>query len=157
MFCSVVLCKPTLLWWLPGLVHTVAPRGCSLLAPDRGLNLFLLGRTSETPTTTTSHKSIAIRLPFVLQYASNLYCSSFGAPMLRGKGVLSVLLPFVSQYAPHLYCNTPPICIAVLLGKSWWLWSLGCSPLTGDVGTCGQTQAFRLGPPPPTPPKNRYI
>ena len=31
----------------------------------------------------------------------------------------------------HLYCNTPPICIAVLLGKSWWLWSPGCSPNTG--------------------------
>ena len=42
--------------------------------------------------------------------------------------ILSVLLPFVSQYASHLYCNTPPICIAILLGKSWWLWSPECSP-----------------------------
>ena len=42
--------------------------------------------------------------------------------------ILSVLLPFVSQYASRLYCNTPPICIAVLLGKSWRLWSPGCSP-----------------------------
>ena len=41
---------------------------------------------------------------------------------------MSVLLPFVSQYASHLYCNTPPICIAILLGKSWWLWSPECSP-----------------------------
>ena len=43
--------------------------------------------------------------------------------------MLSVLLPFVSQYASHLYCNTPPISIAALLGKSWWLWSPGCSPV----------------------------
>ena len=42
---------------------------------------------------------------------------------------LSVLLPFVSQYASHLYRNMPPICIAILLGKSWWLWSPGCSPI----------------------------
>ena len=41
--------------------------------------------------------------------------------------ILSVLLPFVSLYASHLYCNTPPICIAVLLGDLWWLWSPGCS------------------------------
>ena len=72
-----------------------------------------------------------IRLPFVLQYASTLYCSAFGATELSGKGNTSVLLPFVSQYAFHLYCNTPPICIAILLGKSWWLWSPGCSPLQG--------------------------
>ena len=95
---------------------------------------LLAGENSEEcqkpPTTTTSQKSIAIRLPFVLQYASNLYCSGFGAPTLWGKGILSVLLPFVSQYASHLYCNTPPICIAVLLGKSWWLWSPECSPKT---------------------------
>ena len=37
-------------------------------------------RMSETPTTTTSQKSIAVRLQFVLQYASNLYC--FDAPTL---------------------------------------------------------------------------
>ena len=42
--------------------------------------------------------------------------------------MLSVLSPLVSQYAPHLYCNTPSICIAVLLGHFWWLWSPGCSP-----------------------------
>ena len=84
---------------------------------------------SETPTTTTSQKSIAIHLQFVSQYASNLYCSGFGAPTLWGKGnTVSSPPPFVSQYAPHLYCNTLPICIAVLLGKSWWLWSPGCSP-----------------------------
>ena len=64
---------------------------------------------------------------FVLQYASNLYCSAFGATELSGKGSTSVLLPFVPQYASHLYCNTPPICIAILLGKSWWLWSPGYS------------------------------
>ena len=65
------------------------------------------------------------------QYASNLYCSAFGATELSGKGNTSVLLPFVSQYASHLYCNTPPICIAMFLGKSWWLWSPGCSPKIG--------------------------
>ena len=83
---------------------------------------------SETPTTTTSQKSIAIRLPFVLQYASHLYRSTFVPLGSKEREILSVLLPFVSQYASHLYCNTPPICIAVLLGKSWWLWSPGCSP-----------------------------
>ena len=41
-----------------------------------------LRRMAETPTTTTSQKSIAIHLPFVLQYASNLYCSAFGPPRL---------------------------------------------------------------------------
>ena len=85
-------------------------------------------RISETLATTTSQKSIAIHLQFVLQYASNLYCNAFGATGLSGKGTTSVLLPFVSQYASHLYRNTPPICIAILLGKSWWLWSPGCSP-----------------------------
>ena len=56
-----------------------------------------------------------MHLQFVLQYASNLYCSAFGAPTLGGKEILSVLHPFVSQYASHLYCNTPPIRIAALL------------------------------------------
>ena len=82
-------------------------------------------RKSETTTTTTSQRSIAIRLQFVLQYASNVYCNT--PPMciaislvpLRSEAreILSVLIPFVSQYASHLYCNTPPICIAVLLGN----------------------------------------
>ena len=93
-------------------------------------------RMSETPTTTTSHKSIAIHLQFVLQYAANLYCSTppicilqcFRCHWALRKGNFSVTLPFVSQYASHLYRNTPPICIAILFGKSWWLWSPGCSP-----------------------------
>ena len=89
---------------------------------------FKFRRMSETPTTTTCQKSIAIHLPFVLQCASNLYCSTFGATELSGKGKTSVLLPFVSPYASHLYRHTPPICIAMLLGKSWWLWSPGYSP-----------------------------
>ena len=83
--------------------------------------LRLVRRLSETPTSTTSQKSIAIHLQFVLQYASNLYCSAFDAPELWGKGNTSVRLPFVSQYASHLYRNT--------FGKSWWLWSPGCSPI----------------------------
>ena len=53
--------------------------------------------------------------------------------------ILSVLLPFVSQYASHLYCNTLLICIAVPLGKSWWLWSPGCSPFLG--GSCGKSRS----------------
>ena len=58
----------------------------------------------------------AIRLQFVLKY--------FWCPIRpEEREMLSVLLPFVSQYAFHLHCNTPPICVAVLLGKSWWLWS----------------------------------
>ena len=63
-------------------------------------------RMSETPTTTTFQKSIAVHLQFVLQYASNLYCSAFGAIELSGKGNTSVRRPFVSQHASHLYCNT---------------------------------------------------
>ena len=82
---------------------------------------------SETPTTTTSQKSIAIHLPFVSQYAS-ICIAVLSVPLCsEEREVLSVLLPFVSQYVSHLYCNTPPIRIAVLLGKSWWLWSPGCS------------------------------
>ena len=61
---------------------------------------------SETPTTTTSQKSIAIHLQFVLQYASNLYCSASGAPTLSEKGNtvstppigIVIRLPFVLQY-----------------------------------------------------------
>ena len=70
---------------------------------------------SETPTTTTSQKSIAIHLQFVLQHASYLYCSAFGATGLSGKGNTSEILPFVSQYASHFYRSTPPICIAIRL------------------------------------------
>ena len=86
-------------------------------------------------------KSIAIHLQFVLQHASNLYCST--PPIciavllvpLRSeeREILSVLLPFVSQYASHLYYNTPPIWITVLLRKSWWLWSPGCSPHMSQI------------------------
>ena len=67
-------------------------------------------RMSETPTTTTSQKSIEIHLQLVLQYASNLYCRTFGAPKLWGKGnavstppiCAAVPLPFALQYASHL-------------------------------------------------------
>ena len=69
---------------------------------------------------------IAIRFQFVLQ--------CFWCPYTLRKGKYCVvLLSFVSQYASHLYCNTPPIRIAVLLGKSWWLWSPGCSPKKGSL------------------------
>ena len=91
---------------------------------------------SETPTTTTSEKSIAICLQFVLQYTSNLYCSAFGT-LSPGEGekiqysshlYRSAPPICVSQYASHLYRSMPPICIAMLWGKSWWLWSPECSP-----------------------------
>ena len=106
--------------------------GCAVLLTSTPLTLYFqqikVRRMSETPTTTTSQKSIAIRLPFVSQYASHLYRSTFVPLGSKEREILSVLLPFVSQYASHLYCNTPPICIAILLGKSWWLWSPDCSP-----------------------------
>ena len=59
-------------------------------------------------------ESIAVPFPFVLQYASHLYCSAFGALTLWGKGntvstppiCIAVLLPFVLQYASHLYRST---------------------------------------------------
>ena len=67
----------------------------------------------ETPTTTTSQKSIAIHL-FILQYASKLYCSAFGVPTLWGKGntvstppiCIAGCPPFALQYASHLYRST---------------------------------------------------
>ena len=37
-------------------------------------------------------------------------------PSKQRQAVLSVLLPFVLQYASHVYCNAPPICIAELRG-----------------------------------------
>ena len=75
-------------------------------------------------------KSIAIHLQFVLQYASNLYCSAFGAIELSGKGSTSVLFPYVSQYASHLYRNTPLICMAICLPfVSQYCWE--------DLGGCG--------------------
>ena len=51
-------------------------------------------------------KNIAIHLQFVLQYASNLYCSTTRAPTLWGKGstvrappiCVAIRLPFLSQY-----------------------------------------------------------
>ena len=62
---------------------------------------------SETPTTTTSQKSIAIHLQFVLQYASKCHCALrkgkyFSTPPICIAG----RLPFASQYASHLYRNT---------------------------------------------------
>ena len=79
-------------------------------------------RMSETPTTATSQKSISIHFQFVLQYASNLYCSGFGAPTTLRKGntvstpliciavrlpiCIAIRLPFVLQYASHLYRST---------------------------------------------------
>ena len=90
---------------------------------------------SETPTTTTSQK--------VSQYASHLYRSTFVPLGSKEREILSVLLPFVSQYASHLYCNTPPICIAVLLGKSWWLWSPDCSPEKARVRVFGKDKVLR--------------
>ena len=47
-----------------------------------GLSRSKCRSMSETPTTTTSQKSIAIHLQFVLQCSSKLYCNAFGAPTL---------------------------------------------------------------------------
>ena len=87
-------------------INVVRPLSCDAFPSFRIM--------SETPTTTTFQKSIAIRLQFVLQYASNLYRSAFGAPSLRGKGntvstppiCIAVRLPFVLQYASHWYRST---------------------------------------------------
>ena len=99
-----------------------------------------LRRTSETPTTTTSQKSIAIHLQFVLQ-SPPICIAVLSVPLhSEEREILSVLLPFVSQYASHLHRNTPPICIAVLLGKSWWWWSPGCL----------QNRLCMIAPPPPS-------
>ena len=79
--------------------------------------VFCLAQSEEcqkTPTTTTSQKSIAIHLPFVLQYASNFVPQYFWCPYALRKGntvstppiCSAVRLPFVLQYASHLYRNT---------------------------------------------------
>ena len=87
-------------------------------------------------------KSIAIHLPFVLQYASNLYRSAFGAPTLWGKGntvstppiCIAVRLPFVLQYASHLYRNIfAKILVVVVTGmfpNTILMVSLLCGRLT---------------------------
>ena len=98
----------------------------------------LVRRMSETPTTTTSQKSIAIRPQFVLQYAPNLYCIAFGATEFPGKGNSSVLPPFVLQYASHLYRSTSPICIAIRLPfVSQYFWE--------NLGGCGHRDVLHLG------------
>ena len=107
-------------------------QGCSSLAkrikPWKTKRNPIFQKSVRNPNHHYFSKSIAIHLQiFVLQYASNLYCSAFGAPTLGGKG--NTVLLCVSQYAFHLYRNMPPICIAVLLGKSWWRWSPGCFPI----------------------------
>ena len=87
-------------------------------------------RMSETPTTTTSQKSIAIRLQFVLQYSSSLYCSTFGPLRCEEREILSVLLPFASQYVP-------PILIAIRLPfVSQYSWE--------NLGGCGRRDVPHL-------------
>ena len=69
-------------------------------------------------------KSIAKHLRFVLQYASNLYCSAFSVP-------LSSREREIPQYSSHLYRSTPPICIAIRLPfVSQCFWE--------NLGGCGQ-------------------
>ena len=86
--------------------RTNPPRGVFSVVGCGGVCNMWPPRMSETPTTTASQKSIAICLQFLLQDASNLYWSTFGALLSEEREILSVLLPFVSQYASHLYCNT---------------------------------------------------
>ena len=108
----------------------------------RVLKVSLVSRMSETPTTTTSRKSIAIRLQFVItpsiciavllvpyglrkgkycQYSSHVYRS---APLI----CIAIRLPFVSQYfweniggcghrdVPHLALEQPQTCTSATLG-----------------------------------------
>ena len=97
---------------------------------------------------------IAIRLQCVVQ--------CFRCPYALRKGrYCPVLLPFVSQYASLLYCSTPPIRIAVLLGKSWWLRSPGCSPKESKTESksriCASPVPFLFPPSPPLPsPRNGF-
>ena len=64
-----------------------------------------------------------LHLQSVQQHAPDLYRRAFLASKLRKKGNPAVRLPFVLQYASHLYGSTPPICTAVLLEKYWGLGS----------------------------------
>ena len=56
-------------------------------------------------------------------YAPHLYRRTFLASKLRRKGNPAIRLPFVLQYASHLYGSTPPSCTAVPLEKYWGLGS----------------------------------
>ena len=85
--------------------------------------LNLVGNVSETPTSTTCLKSTAVHLQFVRQCVPHLHRRTFLASKLRRKGNPAIRLPFVLQYASHLYGSTPPICTAVLLEKYWGLGS----------------------------------
>ena len=89
----------------------------------------LFGRTSETPTTTTSQK--------VSQYTSHLYCNT--PPIC----IAVLLVPLGSkerekcQYSSHLYRSTPPICIAIHLPfVSQYFWE--------NLGGCGHRDVPQL-------------
>ena len=71
------------------------------------------------------------------QYTSNLYCNALPIciAVLRcpyatrkekycqySSQCIAVRLPFVLQYTSHSYRSS--------LGKSWWLWSAECSPVS---------------------------
>ena len=54
------------------------------------------------------------------------YCNTSSLYLQYASNCIAVLLPYVSRYASHLYRTTPPIYIARIWGKYWWLGS----PLT---------------------------
>ena len=78
---------------------------------------------------------IARRLQFILQ--------CFQCPCTLRKAKHFWYSSHLYRGTPHnLYCNTPPICIKVLLGKSWWLWSPGCSPEQMEVHWIAQFNGY---------------
>ena len=134
---SLVLEAPKILVLAPSLVlhsagvlkhsHTIKPAGSTLLSRKnaRNPNHHYLSKEHRN----TRPICIAIRLQFVLQYPSNLYCSTFGAPMLWK----------CCQYSSHLYRSTPPIYIAICLPfVSQYFWDNLCGCGRRDV------QHFRL-------------
>ena len=87
-------------------------------------------RMSETPTTTTSQKSIAAPPPICIAIRLQFVLECFWCPLhSEEREYCQYSSHLYRSTPPHLYCNTPPICITALLDKSWWLWSPGCSPI----------------------------
>ena len=84
-----------------------ALRQWTISVPPLHAFFFFFRRTSETPTTTISRKSIAIHLPFLYHNTPPICIAVLLVPLgSKEREVPSVLLPFVLQYASHLYRST---------------------------------------------------
>ena len=85
----------------------------------KALGAIFIRIVPETPTSAGLGESTAIYLQFVQRYAPHLYRWTFLASKPSRKGSPTAHLPFVLEYASHLHCSTPPMCTAVLLRMYW--------------------------------------